>query len=263
MTTTPPPFFRLKPSDLEHLLITIEKSLEVQTRSQFYLWAQGALQGFVPHEALWCAWGDIESIRLKVQMFARGVIQPRVEQQMTDATDGILPRLVDDWLRGGRVPRLISSQGGDQMGRRQLIGDLQRCGFEHVAVHGVREVQGEYGSLFVFAGLDRMPDHGTAYLLELLMPYMHLALHRMRQREAQEAAPEVAPVTILSKREIQVLHWVRHGKTNAEISQILGISPPTVKNHVQKIMRKLNVNNRAQAVGKSATLRLITRADVV
>lgn len=256
------PYFRLKPSDLEHLLITIERSLEVQTRSQFYLWAQGALQGFVPHEALWCAWGNVDAMRLKVQMFARGVISPRVEQQMTDSTDGILPRLVDDWLRGGRMPRLHSCDG-EQMGRRQLIGDLSRCGFEHVAVHGVREVQGDYGSLFVFAGLERQPDQRTAYLLDLLMPHMHLALHRMRQREAEQAAADLSPVTILSKREIQVLHWVRNGKTNVEISQILGISPPTVKNHVQKIMRKLNVNNRAQAVGKSATLRLMTHADMV
>mgnify|MGYP001810469055 CR=1 FL=1 len=262
MNVTQPEIFRLRPSDLEHLLITIERSLEVQTRSQFYLWAQGALQGFVPHEAMWCAWGDVDAMRLKVQMFARGVITPRVEHQMTDATDGILPRLVDDWLRGGRVPRLLSSESSDQTGRRQLIADLKRCGFEHVAVHGVREVQGDYGSVFVFAGLERQPDRSTAYLLDLLMPHMHLALHRMRQREANESAAELAPVTILSKREIQVLHWVRNGKTNAEISQILGISPPTVKNHVQKIMRKLNVNNRAQAVGKSATLRLVTHADL-
>lgn len=257
-----PPFFRLKTSDLEHLLITIEKSLEVQTRTQFYLWAQGALQGFVPHEALWCAWGDVEAMRLKVNMFARGVINPRVESQMTNPTDGVLPRLVDDWLRSGRAPRLLSSEGGEQTGRRQLIGDLKRCGFDHVAAHGVREVQGEYGSFFVFAGLERLPDQRTAYLLELLMPHMHLALHRMRQREADESSTDMSPVTILSKREIQVLHWVRHGKTNFEISQILGISPPTVKNHVQKIMRKLNVNNRAQAVGKSATLRLVTHTDL-
>jgi DNA-binding CsgD family transcriptional regulator len=53
------------------------------------------------------------------------------------------------------------------------------------------------------------------------------------------------------------LHWVKNGKTNNEIGQILGISAPTVKNHVQNIMRKLNVNNRAQAVGKSAVLRLL------
>ena len=73
---------------------------------------------------------------------------------------------------------------------------------------------------------------------------------------------ELAPTLLLSKREIQVLHWVKNGKTNQEIGQILGISPPTVKNHLQKIMRKLNVNNRAQAVGKCATLRLMAHSDL-
>jgi hypothetical protein len=40
---------------------------------------------------------------------------------------------------------------------------------------------------------------------------------------------------------------------------ILDISPLTVKNHVQKTLRKLNVLNRTQAVGKALALRLVNR----
>lgn len=254
-------FVRLHQHDLEHLLMTIEKALEIQTRSQFFLWAQGALQGFIAHEALWCAHGDVEAMRLRVESFSRALPSSRVEAQVTDPADGLLPRLVDDWLRGGRVPRLISSAGGDQVGRRQLIADLQRCGFDHVMVHGVKEIQGDHGSFFVFAGMDHLPEARDAYLLELLLPHLHLALHRMLPSCDGRTSAEVAPVTLLSKREIQVLHWVKNGKTNHEIGQILGISAPTVKNHLQKIMRKLNVTNRAQAVGKSATLRLVAHSD--
>ena len=50
---------------------------------------------------------------------------------------------------------------------------------------------------------------------------------------------------------------MREGKSNQEIGTILGISPLTVKNHVQKILKKLRVQNRAQAVGKAIALRLI------
>lgn len=256
------PFFRLGPSDLEHLLMTIEKAQQVQSRSQFFLWAQGALQGFIPHGSLWCVVGDLERMKLRVESFTRGVPSPRVEQQVMDPADGLLPRLLDDWLRAGRVPRVHSSELEDQMGRRQLIAELDRCGFSHVLVHGVREVQGEYGTFFVFAGLDELPGEREVYLLELLMPHLHLALHRMHQHEDQRTTQAMAPVTLLSKREIQVLHWVKNGKTNQEIGLILGISAPTVKNHLQKIMRKLNVNNRAQAVGKSATLRLMAHTDM-
>jgi len=53
------------------------------------------------------------------------------------------------------------------------------------------------------------------------------------------------------------LHWIYLGKGNAEVGAILRISALTVKNHVQKILRKLNVANRAQAVGKALEARLI------
>ena len=57
--------------------------------------------------------------------------------------------------------------------------------------------------------------------------------------------------------EQQILQWIYHGKSNIEIGMILDISPLTVKNHVQKTLRKLNVLNRTQAVGKALALRLV------
>ena len=48
----------------------------------------------------------------------------------------------------------------------------------------------------------------------------------------------------LSEREIEILEWVRNGKTNIEIGMILHISANTVKNHLQRIFRKINVSNR-------------------
>jgi hypothetical protein len=44
---------------------------------------------------------------------------------------------------------------------------------------------------------------------------------------------------------------------NADVAAILDISPLTVKNHMQKILRKLNVQNRAQAVARAIARRLI------
>jgi DNA-binding CsgD family transcriptional regulator len=55
----------------------------------------------------------------------------------------------------------------------------------------------------------------------------------------------------LSQRESEILAWVALGKTNPEIGSILGISSFTVKNHVQRILKKLDVINRTQAVGKT------------
>jgi len=61
----------------------------------------------------------------------------------------------------------------------------------------------------------------------------------------------------LTERERGILRWVYLGKSNGEIGAILNISSLTVKNHMQKILRKLNVVNRAQAVGKALDARII------
>ncbi|MBW2407624.1 MAG: helix-turn-helix transcriptional regulator, partial [Deltaproteobacteria bacterium] len=47
--------------------------------------------------------------------------------------------------------------------------------------------------------------------------------------------------------EIQVLRFVAEGATNNEISDILSISPHTVKSHIIHIFNKLGVNDRTQA----------------
>jgi DNA-binding NarL/FixJ family response regulator len=64
-------------------------------------------------------------------------------------------------------------------------------------------------------------------------------------------APRPSPIT---EREREILIWVRDGLSNQQISEKLGISALTVKNHVQKILRKLGAANRAQAVAKAMSM---------
>ena len=52
----------------------------------------------------------------------------------------------------------------------------------------------------------------------------------------------------LSAREIDVLHSISHGLNNAAIATNLYISVSTVKTHVSSILRKLDADNRVQAL---------------
>lgn len=63
--------------------------------------------------------------------------------------------------------------------------------------------------------------------------------------------------TNLTNREIEVLRLVAEGATNIEISEILEISPHTVKSHVIHIFNKLNVNDRTQAAVWAARRQII------
>jgi NarL family two-component system response regulator LiaR len=62
-----------------------------------------------------------------------------------------------------------------------------------------------------------------------------------------EPEPSELPLEMLSEREMDVLKLVAAGMSNASIAKSLNISVPTVKTHVQHILRKLHVADRTQA----------------
>ncbi|MFI6575651.1 response regulator [Nocardiopsis sp. NPDC050513] len=64
------------------------------------------------------------------------------------------------------------------------------------------------------------------------------------------ARPDTVPARLsdLTEREREILVLVARGRTNTEIAQDLVISPHTVKTHVNRVMAKLLVHDRAQLV---------------
>ncbi len=58
----------------------------------------------------------------------------------------------------------------------------------------------------------------------------------------------------LSRREREVLNFLARGLSTQEISDQLVISPNTVKTHIQRILKKLEASNRAEAVARAANM---------
>jgi DNA-binding NarL/FixJ family response regulator len=69
------------------------------------------------------------------------------------------------------------------------------------------------------------------------------------QRELRPVFESPKPLEVLglTPREAEVLFWAAQGKMNAEIGIILDASPATVKKHMEHILTKLEVENRAAA----------------
>jgi two-component system, NarL family, response regulator len=81
----------------------------------------------------------------------------------------------------------------------------------------------------------------------------------------QASRPENAPISlnpvsmreIITDREQQVLQLVGEGRRDKEIAKLLNIAPTTAKNHVKKILEKLNAENRTQAVSIAREMGLL------
>jgi DNA-binding NarL/FixJ family response regulator len=75
---------------------------------------------------------------------------------------------------------------------------------------------------------------------------VELTALRVDSLPISSALPAIGPA--LNMRELEILTLVRDGLSNAEIGRRLAVSHMTVKNHLTSILRKLDVNDRNQAV---------------
>ncbi|HLH10055.1 MAG TPA: LuxR C-terminal-related transcriptional regulator [Terriglobales bacterium] len=80
-----------------------------------------------------------------------------------------------------------------------------------------------------------------------------------RQLDEEEALPlgRPAPAIALSDQEKQILRFFAEGKETEQITQLLGISAQTVRNHLHHINQKLRTHNRLEAVMHAIQRKLI------
>ena len=72
-------------------------------------------------------------------------------------------------------------------------------------------------------------------------------IEQYTKRPAPGAGP-LAELEELTARELEVLRLLARGMSNAEIGQELFLSPATVKTHVARVLSKLKLRDRIQAV---------------
>ena len=251
----------LSEEDRIRLADVVEASLRVIKRHQFYLWDQGPVQSLLPHDILICG---VASGAANGLAFHRFCITRYFRQEHFDAVcdprDGLVPRLVELWRRNGE-PIMIAPQYPNG-GTADLVQMIDRNELRNIAAHGVRDAEGRITGYFVFSRVPCEFGPRLSYMMDLLLPTFQATFSRVLLAEHKPVGA-VAPHRgrPITRREVEILTWIKEGKTNNDIAQILELSPWTVKNHMQAILKKLAVQNRSHAVARAMSMGILNSAE--
>lgn len=248
----------LRDLDVESLLLNLDASLRVYQRAHFFAWTQGLLQSLFKHEALICTLRGGDPPTLRADSFSMVAQEQAIFGEMFLRDACVAPNLIKAWEDQGFRP-LICNAGDGTFARGPFALELERLRATQILAHGTHDAQGKASSFYAFLCAPGTLGPKHAYLARLVTPFVHAAWVRTEvswRAKGDDGARSGEPSRITG-REQEILKWVSLGKSNFEIGAILGISPLTVKNHVQKILRKLDVVNRAQAVGKALELHIL------
>ena len=250
------------------LVRLVETAPSVTRRPQFFLWSQDSLHSLLPHLVLVCGAYARHKRALVHSVFQSVVISPPALQDLSEPTSALMKACVAEWLGGGGKPLILNTEHFAGQAQVQALRLQSETGPMQLLVHAVSRPQRltELESFFVLLcpgpGTQTEAQSRLIRHLEFLTPCLHATWRRVLStdfalgsdqpatREVDSATGRV-PLTDpqkLTEREHEILIGAREGKSNLQIGQDLNISALTVKNHIQKILRKLGARNRAHAV---------------
>ena len=123
---------------------------------------------------------------------------------------------------------------------REVLHHAAECGMLSGIVVPIHEAGGNIGFVSI-AGPGPCTDENKRSALTLVSIFVY---HKLRAL----AAARTSAAKRLSPREIEVLRWIKEGKSDWQIGRILAISAKTVNYHTENAKRKFGVATRMQAV---------------
>lgn len=254
-----PKAFQLSAEEGARFMRIVSECMRIRRHGDIYRWLNGEMQHFLPHDILLSAWGDFESgvLNLDLTSALPGV---RTGQLAHCRLDRLVREAYARWIDAGRRPVILKAAETDAA-RQACHCPIHAAlrGMRSVLVHGVHDQRSGHESLLIALSCGSFTKGRSParffLLLDPLVAQIDAAFRKVPALAlpAAGAAPRNGSnVLDLSARELDVLESMCRGRTNLDIAAALDISPFTVKNHVQRIFRKIGVTNRTQAAARYA-----------
>lgn len=167
----------------------------------------------------------------------RKTSRPEIIRFVKSVHDGIISRGSPDTFlqllkRNGDATSKTFTEIVDQ------VHDLGIVDEYIIPVYGPYKIEG-----CMCYGFDKPVEDIDDYILFELQK-ISLIAHNKLVKYYQDRIATVS----LSKREIEVLHWISLGKSKHDIATISGLKPPTIETYTRRIYSKFGVNSKLGAV---------------
>ncbi len=243
------------------------EGVRVRSHLDMLQWLQGDLQRYLPHDIMVAAWGDFQGENCTIQYdIISAIAGVRTHNRTQDHFNPFLIGHYRRWQERGRSPFVFSVTEADFLNNAAGLESTHGSDSYKVCsvlVHGICDKRSKTDCLYLAFRADTCFTEPERDVMAAMLPTIDAALRQVDLLDRQAStclaltqANQLRITESLSKRESEILRWVTIGKTNPEIGQILNISEYTVKNHMKRIFKKMNVSNRAHAVGIANNLGL-------
>jgi len=239
-------FAVLSPAEQLSVVRAIRICSGISTLNEYSAWLSDDLDSLLQHRRWACGLGclHLKGYAATYWLASRGPNEP-FSNSRTESKNVVSP-LLTNWLETRRPQIYIRVVDHDGTAAGGNLFDPDQL--DNAVLHCQMDPDNKWTSVFSFANMDEKPGFRQRLLLDLLVPHLHATLCRVvAGKSSAHDKPDASPGK-LTAREVQILRYVRLGRTNAEIAGLMHKSVFTVNNQVVKVLAKLGAKNRTQAV---------------
>lgn len=241
-------------TDQQRLLRAIDAAIGVKQHADFHHWMCGPFRALLPHQRIVCIELGRDGAVQHVESLDHAQPGAAVTQLLGDPHIELALHLVRGLDCASEVTVAIEAEP-----LALIHAAFERPWPEHLCMPGnalIHRVTFLSGAAYYFVLFDvtAQQEARSHYLFKLLSSHLKMAWSKVIDLPIHIAPPPKALTANITEREREILGLMQLGKSNQEISTTLRISPITLKDHIRKIYRKLDVTSRSDALALCGAL---------
>lgn len=216
----------------------------MEPRRQLRDWLRGPVNDAVPHQSALVLHGSAHSLGFAIEQRICIDLPENYLAGICNSAGQIQGPMVRRWMQT-RESQYFDLDDAAHIASGRALQNFRAHGLRNCALFGLVDAAGRQVTIL---GLYNVQGGSRAARPELCMPFLHHLQVTLSQRTHANGADVLTlrGAARMTPAELEVLKWVRLGKTNQEIGMILGRSRFTVKTHIQRMLAKTGFDNRAQ-----------------